>query len=100
MKYERIEVRLDAEHLKKVSDLKAAYGSSTSDAVRRAIDEAYEKVIRQRRQEALERILASEGIEDVPEPDELKRQNEEFYTRAIDDSLRRCEEDAKAQRPD
>ena len=92
MKYEdRIEVRLDAEHVKKLSELKAEYGTSASEAVRRAIDEAWWERGRKRREEALERILASEGIEDMPDPDELKRQNEEFYTRDIEESLRRCE---------
>ncbi len=74
MKYDRIEVRLDAEHLRKVSELREKYGTSTSETLREAIDEAYEKMIQQRREEALKRILASEGVEDVPDPEELKRQ--------------------------
>ena len=90
MKYDRIEVRLDEEHVKKLAELKAAYGTTASEAVRRAIDEAWEEKARERRKEALERLSALE-IEEMPDPDELKRQNEEIYTRAIEESLRRCE---------
>jgi Arc/MetJ-type ribon-helix-helix transcriptional regulator len=74
MKYERIEVRLDPEHLKKVSDLKAAYGTSASEAVRRAIDDAYEKVMLERRLEAVRRIAAA-NLEDVPDIETIKGQS-------------------------
>jgi hypothetical protein len=90
MKYDRIEVRLDEEHVKKLAELKAAYGTSASEAVRRAIDEAWWEQGRNRRLEAVRR-MAEANIEDMPDPDELKRQNEEIYTRAIEESLRRCE---------
>lgn len=88
--YDRIEIRLDEEHVRKLAELKAAYGTSASEAVRRAIEEAWWEQGRKRRKEALERLSALE-IEDMPDPDELKRQNEELYTRAIEESLRRCE---------
>ena len=79
MKYERLEVRLDKEHQSKVAELRATYGTTTSEAVRRAIDEAHLKMVEERRKRALERILAFEGIEDVPEPEELRRQLESTH---------------------
>ena len=75
MKYERLEVRLDEEHARKIAELREAYGTTVSDTVRKAIDAAHTEWVRQRRKEALERILAFEGVDDVPEdPQELKRQ--------------------------
>ncbi len=75
MKEERLEVRLDEEHARKIAELREAYGTTASDTVRKAIDSAHAEWIEQRRREALERILASEGVDDVPEDMEtLKRQ--------------------------
>jgi hypothetical protein len=86
MKYERLEVRLDAEHARKVAELREAYGTSTSDTVRKAIDDAYEEWIAERRKQALEYILTHEGVDEVPEdPQELKRQNEEIYNKSLYD---------------
>lgn len=73
MKYDRLEVRLDEEHAKKVAELKAAYDTSVSDAVRRAIDEAYEKVMVQRRLDAVKK-MSEANLEDMPDPEELRRQ--------------------------
>ncbi|HUF54487.1 MAG TPA: ribbon-helix-helix protein, CopG family [Dehalococcoidia bacterium] len=73
MKYERLEVRLDDEHIKKIGELKAAYHSSVSEAVRRAIDEAYEKVMLQKRLEAVKR-MAETDLGEMPDPEELRRQ--------------------------
>jgi hypothetical protein len=42
MKNERIEVRLDEEHVRKIAELKATYDASTSAVIRRAIDTVYE----------------------------------------------------------
>jgi Arc/MetJ-type ribon-helix-helix transcriptional regulator len=92
MKYDRIEVRLDAEHVKKLGELKAAYHASASEVVRRAIDEAWQDQEHARRKRALDAVLAFDGIEDMPDPEELKRQNEETYTRAIEESLSRSED--------
>ncbi len=75
MKEERLEVRLDEEHARKIAELREAYGTTASDTVRKAIDSAHAEWIEQRRREALERILASEGVEDVPDIETLKRQS-------------------------
>jgi Arc/MetJ-type ribon-helix-helix transcriptional regulator len=75
MKEQRLEVRLDEEHARKIAELREAYGTTASDTVRRAIASAHAEWIEQARTEALERILASEGVDDVPEDMEtLKRQ--------------------------
>ena len=76
MKYEeRIEIRLDAEHARKVSELKEKYHTSASEAVRRAIDDAYEKAMLERRLDALRRIMEAQPIEDVPDIETIKRQS-------------------------
>jgi len=76
MKYDRIEVRLDPEHARKVSELREKYGTSTSEIVRRAIDEQYEEMIRERRKAALEYILGFQGGEEnVPDVETIKRQS-------------------------
>ena len=66
---------MDEEHARKIAELREAYGTTASDTVRKAIDSAHAEWVEQTRREALERILASEGIDDVPEDmDTLKRQ--------------------------
>ena len=74
MKYDRIEVRLDEEHVRKLSELRATYDASSSEVVRHAIDVAYEEEQLKKRLEALERIKAFEGGEEMPDPEELRRQ--------------------------
>jgi len=73
MKYERIEVRLDPEHARKVSELRARYGTSTSEIVRRAIDEQYEEMMLARRLEAVRRIAAA-NLEELPDMATIRRQ--------------------------
>lgn len=78
MKYERIEVRLDAEHLRKVAELKAVYGTTASEVIRRVIDEAWEQQAMERRLEIVRRMR--EMSFDVPDdPQELKKQLETMY---------------------
>lgn len=75
MKYDRIEVRLDDEHQRKLGELKTEYNTSASEIVRRGIDAMYEQKARERRKRALERLLAVQLDDTVPEDmDELKRQ--------------------------
>ncbi len=73
MKYERIELRVDEEHKRKIAELRERYGTTASDALRRAIDEAHEKMMIQKRLDIVKR-MSEANIEDVPDPDELKRQ--------------------------
>lgn len=87
MKYDRIEIRLDEEHQRKISELKAAYGTTASEILRRGIDAIYEEQQTKRRQEALERLLAIRLDDDVPDPEELSRQLDS--THDIPDPYRR-----------
>jgi hypothetical protein len=82
MKYERLEVRLDEDDVRKVAELKAAYRTSVSGVVRKAIDEAYEKVMVEKRL-ALVKRMAEANIEDVPDIDTLKRQLAEAHDPGI-----------------
>jgi hypothetical protein len=70
---ERLEVRLDAEHRRKLTEITARRGAPISVIVRDMIDQAYEEVAREERLRAAREIAQFE-IEDVPDPDELSRQ--------------------------
>ena len=70
---ERLEVRLDKERRRKLSELAASRGAPISELVRQMIDEQYEAILRERRLTAV-REIAKMQIEDVPDPETLKRQ--------------------------
>lgn len=79
MRTERVEVRLDPETRGKLEEVAAAKGSSVSELVRDLIERSHEEVVA-----GVERLAAAERIgnmeiEDVPEPDELKRQFSEAH---------------------
>lgn len=73
MQTERVEVRLDAETRVKLDEVAAARGASVSELVRSLIEDSYQKEISRARLAASER-LGEMSVEDVPEPEELKRQ--------------------------
>lgn len=75
---ERLEVRLDTERRRKLSELAAWKGAPVSEVVRKMIDESYEEIMRERRREAVRRIAELE-VEDVPDPETLSRQLAETY---------------------
>lgn len=75
---ERLEVRLDPQRRLKLERLAVARGIPLSQLVRVMIDEAYEQSLGEERLEAAMRI-GEMAIEDVPEPDVLKRQLEATY---------------------
>ena len=78
MPAERLEVRLDHERRSKLEKLAAARGLAVSELVRTTMDEAYEESMREERlQAALE--IGELQVEDVPEPEVLKRQLERTY---------------------
>jgi Arc/MetJ-type ribon-helix-helix transcriptional regulator len=83
MKNERIEVRLDEEHVRKIAELKATYDASTSEVIRRAIDTVYEETSDERRREAARRLVEMTIPDDVPDPDELSRQLDEAHDPGI-----------------
>lgn len=70
---DRLEVRLDPDHRRKLSELAAARRAPVSELVREMIDRAYEADLRERRLRAVRELAAME-IEDVPDPETLKRQ--------------------------
>jgi hypothetical protein len=75
---ERLEVRLDTERRRKLSQITAARGSPVSVVVRDLIDQAYEDIHRAERLRAA-RELGEMEIEDVPDPETLKRQLESTH---------------------
>lgn len=70
MVLERLDVRLETEHRRKLAELAEREKASISEVVRRMIDRAYEAEMRERRLAAAERLVAMD-LGGVPEPDEL-----------------------------
>jgi len=75
---DRLEVRLDPERRRKLSELATEHGAPVSEVVRQMIDQAYEETLRVRRLRAA-RQLARLAVEDVPDPETLSRQLEGTY---------------------
>jgi uncharacterized protein (DUF1778 family) len=78
MASERLEVRLDPEHRRKLAEVAESRGMRVSELVRRLIDESYEDVLRERRRGAARRLAELE-LEDVPDPEVLTRQLESTH---------------------
>ena len=74
----RLDVRLDAEHRRRLEELVEERGVPISEVVRRLIDDAYEDIMRERRRQAVER-LASLNAELPPDATELSRILEEAH---------------------
>lgn len=75
MATDRLDVRLDPEHRRKLMEMAAEQGAPVSETVRRLIDRAYEDTLQARRKRAAQ-MLAQLEIEDVPDPATLSRQLE------------------------
>jgi hypothetical protein len=75
---DRLDVRLDSDRRRKLSEVAAEYNTAISEAVRIMIDQAYEDVVQERRRQAA-RVLAAMAVEDVPDPEELSRQLSEAH---------------------
>ena len=71
----RLDVRLDSEHRRRLEELAGESGVPISEIVRRLIDGAYEDIVRARRKQAIERLIGL-NVEDPPEPDTLSRELE------------------------
>ncbi len=78
MTTQRLDVRLDAEHMRRLREVADTEGAPLSEVVRRLIDSAYEDIQLSQRLAAVAQIAAA-NVEDVPDPDELSRQLEETY---------------------
>ncbi len=75
---QRLEVRLDPEHRRKLEEIASAEGTPISETVRRLIEQAYKAVDQERRMKAVLE-LSKMATEDVPDPGELSRQLAETY---------------------
>ncbi|MDE2990532.1 MAG: ribbon-helix-helix protein, CopG family [Chloroflexota bacterium] len=71
----RLDVRLDAEQRRRLEELAEAREAPISYVVRRLIDDAYEEVLRERRRQAVERLVKLD-VEDPPDPATLSRELE------------------------
>ncbi len=71
----RLSVRLNDEHRRRLDELAQEKGVTISDVVRRMIDATYEDMLRTRRQQAVERLIGL-NLEDLPDPDTISRELE------------------------
>ncbi len=71
----RLSVRLNDEHRRRLDELAQEKGVATSEVVRNMIDAAYEDMLRTRRQQAVERLIGL-NLEDPPDPDTISRELE------------------------
>jgi hypothetical protein len=72
---ERLDVRLDREHRRKLEEVARSRGLTVSEMVRRMIEQAYEHELRVERIRAAEE-LSGLGVEEVPDPATVGRQLE------------------------
>lgn len=71
----RLDVRLDAEHRRRLEELAETEGRPISEVVRDLIDSGYEDILRERRRQAVERLVQL-SVNDTPDPDALARELE------------------------
>ena len=71
----RLDVRLDAEHRRRLEELVEERGVPISEVVRCLIDDAYEDIVQVRRKQAVERLIEL-NVEDPPDPETLSRELE------------------------
>ena len=71
----RLDVRLDDEQRRRLDEIVEERGRPISEVVRGLIDDAYEAVMRERRLEAVQRLVALE-VEEPPDPAQLSRELE------------------------
>ena len=68
-----LEVRLDKACWERLDELAESRGITATEVIRQLIDKAYEKVLREHRLQAAERLIAL-NLEVPDDPDELSRQ--------------------------
>ena len=71
----RLDVRLDDEQRRRLDEIVEERGRPISEVVRGLIDDAYEAVMRERRLEAVQRLVALE-VEEPPDLAQLSRELE------------------------
>jgi predicted DNA-binding protein len=74
----RLEVRLDAEHSRKLDEIVYRSGRPVTAWVKEVIDQTYEALALEERRQAVRRI-ADAAVEDVPEPEVLARELEKAH---------------------
>ena len=75
MASQRLDLRLDPEHRRRLQELAAEQDATIVEAVRRLIDRAYEETLLARRRRAAQE-LARLHVEEVPDPATLNQQLE------------------------
>jgi hypothetical protein len=78
MATERLDVRLDHEHRRRLEAVAAARGVPLSIVVREMIDRAYEEIQREERLRAA-KIIGALAVEVVPDPETLAKQIASTY---------------------
>lgn len=71
----RLDVRLDSEQRRRLEELVEERGVPISEVVRCLIDDAYESIMRERRRQAVERLVGLD-VEDPPDAATLSRELE------------------------
>jgi hypothetical protein len=79
MAEDRLELRLDAEHRRKLLKIAEVRDATLSYTVRELIDEAYEGAELGERLRAVDMIRNAHAEEAMPDPDEMTRQIEGAY---------------------
>lgn len=74
MQTERVEVRLDRETRARLEEVAAAKSVTVSELVRAMIERSYEEEVAGAARLRAAQKIGTQEIEDVPAPDELKRQ--------------------------
>ena len=74
----RLDVRLDDERRRRLDELVEKRGVPISEVVRCLIDDAYEDVMRERRRQAVERLVSLE-VEDPPDAATIARELESAH---------------------
>lgn len=78
MANQRLEVRLDTERHRKLSEIAGQRGITLSALVREMIDRAFEDSERTERLRLVQ-LISEANVEDVPDPETLSRQLDETY---------------------
>ena len=71
----RLDVRLNSEHRRRLEELAREKEVAISDVVRCMIDTAYEDILCKRRKQAVERLIGL-NLEDPPDPETVSRELE------------------------
>ncbi len=74
----RLAIRLNGKHRRRLDELAQEEGVTVSEVVRRMIDASYEDILSTRRKQAVERLIRL-NLEDPPDPDTISRELEDAH---------------------